>query len=109
MPLLNQEVEVAIMVCFEGVILMVGGLGRRQDSRGRTAKPSGALSQAEPFDPPWVTKRFTRESGVRGWRQVAEAGVFVEEVGLRWPLARRYGGKMPCTSGHLGWGTRKGR
>ena len=64
-PLLNQEVEGAIMkVCFEGVILMVGGLGRRQGSRGRTAKPSGALSQAEShLTLPGSTKRFTR--GVR--------------------------------------------
>lgn len=45
-PLLNQEVEVAIMkVRFEGD--SDRGLGRRQDSRGRTVKPSGALSQAE--------------------------------------------------------------
>ena len=97
-PLLNQEVGVAIMkVRFEGVIPMVGGLGRRQDSRGGTAKPSGALSQAEShLTLPGSTKHLTRGVGGGGggggdrWLWPMTGGFKGWD---RWrPLARRYGG-----------------
>lgn len=110
-PLLNREVGVAIMkVCFEGVIPMVGGLGRMQDSRRGTAKPSGALSQAEShFDTPWVHKTSHQRSrgvggggrdrwlwqmtgGFKGWDKVEATG------------KERWRRRMPCTSRHLGGG-----
>ena len=105
-PLLNQEVEVAIMkVRFEGD--SDRGLGRRQDSRGRTVKPSGALSQAEShLTLPGSPKTFNQSSQGAGWRQAAEAdGSRVCVKG--WDRAtgkeilRR---RVPCASGLLGVG-----
>ena len=108
MPLLNQEVEVAIMkVRFEGVIPTVGGLGRRQDSRGRTAKPSGALSQAQShLTLPGSPKTFNQSSQAGEWRQAAEAdGSRVCVKGWDWAtvkeILRR---RVPCASGLLGVG-----
>lgn len=76
---------------------MVGGLGRRQDSRGGTAKPRGALSQAEShLTLPGSTKHLTRGVGGWGWawwRQMAVADDRRVQGWDRWrPLARRYGG-----------------
>ncbi|CAI9153542.1 unnamed protein product [Rangifer tarandus platyrhynchus] len=98
-------------VRFEGVIPMVGGLGRRQDSRGRTAKPSGALSQDEShLTLPGSTKHLTRGVGGGGWGWGGDRWLWQMTGGFKgWDKVEATGKeirrrRMPCTSGHLGGG-----